>query len=280
QARSTRRPFRAPASSPALPRLGRRKKRRLLAPLLLPLDLDLAHEEARTRRGNGHPARLRAAHPIERLVVVRRGHDVGEGREGRPNDVGPAHQLLSPVGADAVDDDRQNLERLREGALCEREASLQVVEEQAVRLPLALDLFDQHLLQPGVRDRARGLHDEVPLPRDHGVARMAPAVAVGLVEAARWLSCHEEPLHHTVLHERRALRAHSLVVEGVRAGEYRPVERPECRVVIDRDEGGHYLLADLLREGLTLLFLALAVPLYAVAEDLVEDDARRLPLVV
>src|SRR5439155_4904103 len=126
--------------------------------------------------------------------------------------------------------------------------------------------------------RARGLHDEVPLPRDHGVARMAPAVAVGLVEAARWLSCHEEPLHHTVLHERRALRAHSLVVEGVRAGEYRPVERPECRVVIDRDEGGHYLLADLLREGLTLLFLALAVPLYAVAEDLVEEDARRLPL--
>ena len=71
---------------------------------------------------------------------------------------------------------------------------------------------------------------------------------------------------------------HALVVEAVEAVEVDAAQPRQRRIVVHRDERRHDRLADLLGERLPFLLVLLAVPLDAVAEDLVEEHARGAPL--
>jgi hypothetical protein len=67
----------------------RRQERRLVLRLLLPLDLDGAHQQARRRGRDRHPTRLGAAGAVEDRVVVGGAQDAFERRQGRAHDVDP-----------------------------------------------------------------------------------------------------------------------------------------------------------------------------------------------
>ena len=92
------------------------------------------------------------------------------------------------------------------------EAAGDVVEVEPVRLVLPLHLVDQHLAQPGLGDRVGRFHNQVRLPRNHFVSRLAAPVAVGMVEALNRRARHQEGLQHALVHRQHRPRLHALVV--------------------------------------------------------------------
>ena len=158
------------------------------------------------------------------------------------------------------------------------EAARDVAEEEAVGLALALGLLAQAAPQLLDRHRHRRLHHEVALARHDGAPLLPAPVAVRFVKPARRRTAEQEAPQHALVDQRGALGGHRLVVEAVKAVEVDAADARQRRIVVDRHEARHDRLADLLGEGLPLLLVLLAVPLDAVAEDLVEEDAGGAPL--
>ncbi len=200
---------------------------------------NLLHQQAGARRRDRHEARLGAAVAVERLVVVGGRDDLGERRQRRPDQIDAAHELVRPpVDPDAIDENRQHLERLRPAARGVGEAPRDVAERQAVELPLALGLVAQHLPQlRGGDDQAR-LHDQVPLARDDRPPLLPAPVAVRNREAARRRAAQKKAAQDAGIDQRRTLRLDAFVVVAIKPVQIDPAEVIEGRVVEDRDESG------------------------------------------
>src|SRR6266478_7627329 len=97
---------------------------------------------------DGNAAAFRAADAVEDMWLVAGGHDAGERRERSADDVDAAHQFIgTAISVNAIDDHGQDLEGLWKLACSECEATLNVIEVQAVRLALALYFVDQFLAE-------------------------------------------------------------------------------------------------------------------------------------
>ena len=116
------------------------------------------------------------------------------------------------------------------------------------------------------------------MPRHDLTPLLAAAVPVGGEKSARRRSAEQKSAQNAGVDQGRPLRRHGLVVEVVVTVEVDAADARQRRIVVDRDEGRHDRLADLLGEGLPLLLVLLPVPLDAVAEDLVEEHAGGPPL--
>ena len=182
-------------------RARRGQHRRLVAPLVPTLDLDLLHQQARAGGGDGDEARLGAAVAVERLIVVGGGDDPRQRRQRRADQIDAAHQLVGPaVDPHPVDEDRQHLERLRAAARGVGEAAGDVAEREPVGLAPggAPPRRSRRRSSATGTDQLR-LDDQVPLARHHRPPLLAPPVAVRLREAARRRAAEQEPAQHAVV---------------------------------------------------------------------------------
>src|SRR5260370_29381978 len=94
-------------------RSGWRQDWRSRVPLRLTLRLNLAHQHDRSPCADGDASRLRAAHPIEDLLLVVGRQNAVQRRLRCPDDAHPANQFVGPsVHVHAIDHQRNHLERL------------------------------------------------------------------------------------------------------------------------------------------------------------------------
>src|SRR5258707_100863 len=125
---------------------GRRQNGRTLVGMPALLHFHFGEEHGGSNRGDGNAAAFRAADAVEDVLLVASGHDAGERGERGADDIDAAHQFIgASISVNAIDDHGQGLEGLRKLARSEREAALNVIEVQAVRLALALYFVDQLL---------------------------------------------------------------------------------------------------------------------------------------
>ena len=225
-------------------------------------------------RRHRHHAALGAAHAVEGLPLAAGGEDAAEGRQRRADQIDAAHQLHRPiVGIDAVDDVRQHVERVRNHAAGEGEAAFDVLEEEAERAALLLDLALQPRHQLVERHRLAGIDDQVRLARYRRKSGHGAAVPVRLDDAGDRRPAHEERLQHAAIHRHDAPRFHAFVIVGIVADQLRGAVPVDRRIEGDAQELRQHLLVQPLGEGLRVVDLLGPVPLDAMAEDLVEEDA-------
>src|SRR5260370_33895288 len=137
-----------------------RQDRRTLVRMPALLHFHFGEEHGGSNGRNRNAAALRSANTVEDVLLVAGGHDAGESGERSADDVDAADQFVgTSVGIDAIDDYGQDLKGLWELAGGKREAALNVIEVQAVRLALALYFVDQFLAELRFRNGLRGSDD-------------------------------------------------------------------------------------------------------------------------
>src|SRR5205823_3570253 len=123
------------------------ENRRPLLRLRLLLHFDLGDEHTRRYRRHRHEPRFGAAQSIEHLDMIVRRREPAEDREWRADEIHASDQFFPSVRKYPVDHDGQHVEGIREAASRDREAALDVVEEETERLVVTGDLLDEHLLE-------------------------------------------------------------------------------------------------------------------------------------
>src|SRR5580765_7262681 len=117
---------------------GRRQDWGALVQMSALLHFHFGEEHGGSNGGYGDAATFRAADTVEDVRLVAGSHDAGERGEWSSHDIDAADQFVgTAIGVNAIDDDGKHLESLRELAGGEGEATLNVVEVEAVRLALA-----------------------------------------------------------------------------------------------------------------------------------------------
>src|SRR5204862_6890684 len=131
----------------------------------------------------------------EYLLAVPRGGNLREALEGSADNIDAAHEFVgTPVGVDAIHDERYDGESLEAAAAGCRIASRNTAEKQAVRLTLTLQFFDEHPAELRVRHRASRVDDQIRLSTYRFSALLLAAVAVRGGEAAYRRPGHEKGL--------------------------------------------------------------------------------------
>ena len=104
-------------------------------------------------------------------------------------------------------------------------------------------------------------------------ARLAAAVAVGMIEALDRGARHQECLQNPVIHGRDALPGNAFVVVGVPAIQVDSLRLAQSGIEDDTEKVRQHARAQALGEGLAFALIFLAVAFDAVSEDFVEEDA-------
>src|SRR5260221_3004038 len=102
---------------------------------------------------------------------------------------------------------------------------------------------------------------------------LVAAMAVRMVEALDGHARSEEAFKDAVGDKFNALRRNAFIVEFVGSGQFHSGHFGLGGIVHDAQEFRNDFLADFFGEGLPFVFVALAVPLEAVAENFVEEDS-------
>ncbi len=242
------------------------------------LHFDLGEQHGRSGGRDRNLSRLRAADAVEDIRLIAREQNTVHGGQGCAHDIDAAHQFVgAPVGVNAPDQHRQNLERLRHGALRQRESSLDIFEIKAVGLALFFNFFDQLLAQFGIFDGARGRNDQVALPPGRHQAGLGTAVSVGIGEVLDGHARHQEIFKNAVLDDFDTGRGHALVVVFIPSAEVEAVELALRGIVDHTEKVGQNWLADFLGESLAFLLAALAVAFEAMSEHFVKEDGGGAP---
>src|SRR5205823_9640075 len=201
--------------------------------------------------------------------------DLAEYGEWCSNEIHAAHELLSTVREHPIDHHRDYLESVRCEPRRQREATFDVIEDQAKRLVLPVDLGDEHSLKLVTRHGLGRTDDEVGLPRHRRHSRLTPPVAVRMREARDRRARHEESGEHSVLHDVDAPRRDTFVVIQVIAGELGVTKSALGRIEVDAEVARQQVLTDLPLEGLSLFLALLPMAFDAMTEDLMEEHAAR-----
>ena len=182
----------------------------------LALSLDLTDQHGRGDGADGNAARLRAADAVEYFLLVAGCHDAVQCCLGRSYDADAAHQFVWPaVHVNAVDHERDDLERLRGPPRGDRKPGGDVLEVEPVGLALLLRLGDQHGAKLRVRHRLGRGDDEIALASSRHVAGFGAAMAVALSDAGDGKARHQEGLEDAILDEVDAASGLAFVVEVV-----------------------------------------------------------------
>src|SRR5579872_7562339 len=109
-------------------------------------------------------AGLSTANSVKNLRLLSRNQDAAHGGQRCADNIDTTHEFIwAPIWINSPHQHRQHLKGLRDGALRERETSLDIFEVQSVRLTLFLHLVDKLLTKLRVFDRARRGDDQVAL---------------------------------------------------------------------------------------------------------------------
>src|SRR5271154_4588659 len=128
------------------------------------LHFHLAEEHGGSCGGNGYVAAFRAADAVENVLLVAGGDDACESGKRSADNVDTANEFIgATVGINLINDDRQNLECLRQRASGEGKAALDVIEVQAIGLALLLDFVDELLAHLGFGNGLAGGDDQISL---------------------------------------------------------------------------------------------------------------------
>src|ERR1700682_6067038 len=139
---------------------GRRQNRRAFVRVSALLYFHFGKEHRRGDGGDRNAAAFGAADTVEDVLLVAGGHDAGERSERSADDVDAADQFIgTSIGVNAIYDHGQHLEGLRKLAGGEREATLNVVEVEAVWFTLALYFVDELLAELRFGNGLRGGDD-------------------------------------------------------------------------------------------------------------------------
>jgi hypothetical protein len=201
--------------------------------------------------------------------------DLGEGRQRRADQIDTLRQLArTSVRVHAIDDVRQDVERIGRRAPGCGEAAFDVLEEQAERLALLLQFLPAHLQQPLRRDRIRRLDHRIRLAGHRSHARLAASVSIRLWKCRKRRPSEQERLENALIDHGHGTSTHAFVVVPIEAGQ-RDVAQPFARRVEDHaQEGRQHRLVHAFGKRLRVVGVPLAVAFDAVSEGLVEEHAR------
>src|ERR1051325_10054603 len=110
----------------------RAENRKALLRFLFLLHFDLANEQAWTRRRDRYPAGLRTADTVECFAIIACCDDTFECRERRSDEIDAANEFIrTAIGINAIDKDRQHVERIRDRTARQRKSAFDLLEPDA-----------------------------------------------------------------------------------------------------------------------------------------------------
>src|SRR5579859_4843757 len=198
---------------------GRRQNWRTIVFVGALLHFHFGKEHGGSDSRDRHVAAFGAADSVEDVFLIAGGDDAGQRGERSADDIHAADEFVgAAIGVDLIDDYGKHLKRLRQGTRGEREATLNVVEIQAVGFALFFYFVDQFLAHFVFRDGLGRSDDQISLAAGGHKAGLVAAVAVRMFETLNGHARSQKTFQDAISDEFNALRWNTFIVEFVGAG--------------------------------------------------------------